>query len=198
MCFVINVVNIEIEDNFARASSMRQATRGKPVCLPTMCTKHVLAELTSLQLQATAKAAGKSTSRTARKRPLPDSNRVEDVTVRPAKYLDDLVVQGNWIVPAESAIPQLAPLTDASTAAIIPHNQALARSGSSTSVSSSSTKGTTKQTGLSLYMSESVTLSLVASSLLLILFVMDGYHLHICTCNNHVINDKINIKVFSV
>ena len=39
------VTNIEIENNFARASSSRAYCRGKPHGVATMCSKHTLAEL---------------------------------------------------------------------------------------------------------------------------------------------------------
>lgn len=49
------IVNVEIEDNFARAAAMRRAGAGRPYSQPASAAKHVLAELKASHLSARRK-----------------------------------------------------------------------------------------------------------------------------------------------
>ena len=52
MCFTSKVTNVEIENNFARASSSRQYLRGKRHSSGTMVSKHILQELKQQHLKS--------------------------------------------------------------------------------------------------------------------------------------------------
>lgn len=63
---ITKVLNIEIEDNFARAAAMRRAGAGRPYSQHGAGAKHVLAELKAMHLKSVRKAIAKNPAKKER------------------------------------------------------------------------------------------------------------------------------------
>jgi hypothetical protein len=97
MSFILKVVNVQVEDVFARASSMRQTSRGKCCTQASQAGKHILAELKSRHVDEVFKSEQRGAA------------------VQASTEIS-LLVPGVWQDAAGGAcVPDLQPLQDASS-----------------------------------------------------------------------------------